>query len=56
MKGVKHENIAKIPHNKTSGEDEMDILALFKGYYNDFNLTHFKKMIEVRDAYSVSWI
>jgi len=50
MRGVKHGNIGKIPHNKTSDEDEMDILALLKGDYNDFNLTHFKEMIEVHEG------
>lgn len=46
MKGVKHGNTGKIPHNKTSPELEMDVLSLLKTYYYDFNLTHFKEMLE----------
>ena len=50
MKGVKHGNTGKIPYNKTSPELEMDIHALLKGKYYDFNLTHFKEMIEVHEG------
>ena len=50
MKGVKHGNLGRIPYNKTSPEDEMDILALLKGDYNDFNLTHFKEMILLHEG------
>jgi len=53
MKGVKHGNIGKIPYNKTSIELEMDLLALLKGKYYDFNLTHFREMIEVHEGISV---
>ena len=53
MKGIKHGNKCKIPYNKTSDELEMDIHALLKGKYYDFNLTHFKEMIEVHEGISV---
>jgi len=50
MKGVKHGNLGKKPVNKTNPELEMDILSLLKGKYYDFNLTHFKEMIEIHEG------
>ena len=50
MMGVKHGNIGNIPHNKTCSELEMDLLSLLRGKFNDFNLTHFKEMIEVHEG------
>lgn len=50
MKGVKHGNVGKVAHNRTPLELEMDIHALLKGKYYDFNLTHFKEMIEVHEG------
>jgi hypothetical protein len=50
MKGVKHGNLGKEPINKTDPELEMDILSLLKGKYYDFNLTHFKEMIEIHEG------
>lgn len=50
MVGIKHGNNGKVPHNKTSPEIEMDIQSLLRGKYNDFNLTHFKEMIEVHEG------
>ncbi len=50
MKGIKHGNVGNIPHNKTSLELEMDIHGLLKSKYYDFNLTHFKEMIEVHEG------
>lgn len=49
-KGVKHGNIGKVPHNKTPIDIEIDIHALLKGKFNDFNLTHFKEMIQVHEG------
>lgn len=46
MPGVKHGNLGNIPHNKTCPELTQDIHGLLKGKYNEFNLTHFKEMIE----------
>ncbi len=53
MKGVKHGNLGKIPHNKTPSELELDILSLLKGKYYDFNLTHFKEMIHVHEGIEI---
>lgn len=53
MKGVKHGNLGKVPHNKTSTDLEMDILSLLKGKYYDFNLTHFKEMIHLHEGIDV---
>lgn len=53
MKGVKHGNIGKTPYNKTSPELEMDLYVLLKGKYYDFNLTHFKEMIEIHEGISI---
>ena len=53
MKGVKHGNTGKIPYNKTSSELEMDLHALLKGKYYDFNLTHFKEMIQVHEGIDI---
>ena len=50
MKGVKHGNSGKIPYNKTSAETEMDVHSLLKTYYYDFNLTHFKEMLESHEG------
>ena len=53
MKGIKHGNIGKVPHNKTSELLEMDIHSLLKGKYYDFNLTHFREMIQEHEKISV---
>ena len=50
MKGIKHGNFGNIPYNKTPIDLEMDLLSLLKGKYYDFNLTHFKEMIEVHEG------
>jgi len=50
MKGVKHGNLGKVPINKTDPELEMDVLSLLKGKYYDFNLTHFREMIETHEG------
>jgi hypothetical protein len=50
MPGVKHGNLGRTPHNKTCEELEQDIHGLLKGKYNDFNLTHFKEMIECHEG------
>lgn len=53
IKGVKHGNGGNIPFNKTSTELEMDIHALLKGKYYDFNLTHFREMLQYHEKISV---
>jgi hypothetical protein len=53
MLGVKHRNLGRIPYNKTSLELEQDIHALLKGKYNNFNLTHFKEMIETYEGIKI---
>ena len=53
MRGIKHGNSGNIPFNKTSAEFEMDIHALLKGKYYDFNLTHFQEMIELHEKITV---
>jgi len=50
IRGLKHGNLGRPPHNKTPTELEMDILALLKGRYYDFNLTHFREMIDVHEG------
>jgi len=53
MKGIKHGNLGKIPHNKTSHELEMDVHSLLKGKYYDFNLTHFREMIKHHEGITI---
>jgi hypothetical protein len=53
MKGVKHGGIGKVPYNKTPIDTELDIHALLKGKYYDFNLTHFKEMIYIHEGIDV---
>ncbi len=48
--GVKHGNTDKIPHNKTSMQIETDIENLLKNDYYDFNLTHFREMLEDKEG------
>ncbi len=50
MLGVKHGNIGKIPWNKTSDEILKDIKDLLKNDYSNFNLTHFREMIEIHEG------
>jgi hypothetical protein len=50
MAGIKHGNSGKTPHNKTTALLEADIKSLLKNDYNDFNLTHFKEMIEEKEG------
>lgn len=50
MRGVKHGNLGKAPHNKTSKEMELDILSLLKTSYYDFNLTHFREMLHSQEG------
>lgn len=50
MTGVKHGNLGKVPHNKTDPELEMEVLGLLKSHYYDFNLTHFKEMLESHEG------
>lgn len=53
IRGLRHGNKGKIPTNKTSTDLEMDIYALLKGKYYDFNLTHFREMIELHEGISI---
>lgn len=48
--GVKHGNTDKIPHNKTSMQIETDIKDFLKNDYYDFNLTHFREMLEDKEG------
>jgi hypothetical protein len=50
MLGVKHGNLGKTPCNKTSIELEDEVKVLLKNDYYDFNLTHFKEMIEDKEG------
>lgn len=53
MIGVKHGNVGKIPHNKTSYQDEFDIKTLLKNDYYDFNLTHFREMLLEKEGMNI---
>lgn len=53
MLGVIHGNFGKVPHNKTSFHDELDIKNLLKNDYYDFNLTHFKEMILEKEGIDI---
>lgn len=53
MLGVKHGNLGKIPHNKTSLLIEEDIKSLLKKDYYDFNLTHFGEMLLEKEGMRV---
>ncbi|MBF0316388.1 MAG: hypothetical protein HQK52_23425 [Oligoflexia bacterium] len=53
MMGAKHGNTSKVPVNKTPAELEMDVLALLKGKYYDFNLTHFRSMIKAHEGIDI---
>lgn len=48
--GLLHGNTNNIPFNKTSKDVESDIFSLLKNDYFDFNLTHFKEMIEEKEG------
>lgn len=50
MFGVKHGNTGKVPHNKTSPEMLREIEELLRTDYKNFNLTHFREMIEVHEG------
>lgn len=53
MLGVKHGNVGKKPWNKTSSELIEDVLHLLKHDYSNFNLTHFKEMLEIHEGMSI---
>jgi len=48
--GVVHGNTGKEPHNKTSQQTEDEVTSLLRTKYYDFNLTHFREMIEEREG------
>jgi len=50
MAGVKHGNTGKLPHNKTCPVLESEIKSLLKNDYYDFNLTHFREMVEDKEG------
>jgi transposase len=50
MAGVKHGNIGKIPHNKTHEQLEAEVKTFLKNEYYDFNLTHFREMLEEKEG------
>jgi hypothetical protein len=54
IKGVKHGNQGKIPKNKTDACLLMEIHSLLRGKYYDFNLTHFREMIEFHEGIKAS--
>lgn len=53
MLGVKHGNANKVPWNKTDPEILNDIKELLENDYSNFNLTHFKEMLEVHEGITV---
>lgn len=53
MAGVKHGNTGKIPWNKTTDQVLKDIKDLLENDYSNFNLTHFKEMIEIHEGIKV---
>lgn len=44
--GALHGNAGRIPHNKTTLEQEIQLVDLLKHKYQNFNLTHFREKIE----------
>mgnify|MGYP003951940967 CR=1 FL=1 len=50
MLGVKHGNLGKIPWNKTPDIILDDIKNLLQNDYSNFNLTHFKEMLEIHEG------
>lgn len=53
MLGVKHGNFGKVPHNKTSALVEEDVRSLLKKDYYDFNLTHFRELLQEKEGLKV---
>ena len=53
MLGVKHGNTNRIPWNKTSDILLKDVLELLKNDYQDFNLTHFREMLEDKEGIKI---
>jgi transposase len=51
--GLVHGNAGKTPHNRTDKELEIELTALMRTKYYDFNLTHFKEMILEHEGISV---
>ena len=48
--GVKHGNQGRRPWNKTSDEITDDIKELLENDYKNFNLTHFREMLEIHEG------
>ena len=53
MAGIKHGNSGKTPYNKTPDQLESEVKSLLKNDYYDFNLTHFKEMIEDKEGITI---
>lgn len=53
MMGIKHGNNGKTPYNKTPDQLESEVKSLLKNDYYDFNLTHFKEMIEDKEGITI---
>ena len=50
MLGIKHGNSGKTPFNKTPAQLESEVKSLLQNDYYDFNLTHFREMIEDKEG------
>lgn len=50
MLGIKHGNAGKVPYNKTPDDVLIEIEELLRTDYSNFNLTHFKEMIETHEG------
>ena len=53
MLGVKHGNTGKVPWNKTPPELLEDVLNLLQNDYREFNLTHFREMLQVHEGITI---
>ncbi len=53
MTGIKHGNSGKTPYNKTPAQLESEVKSLLKNDYYDFNLTHFRGMIEEKEGITI---
>jgi transposase len=53
MVGIKHGNSGKTPYNKTPQQLESEVKSLLKNDYYDFNLTHFREMIEEKEGITI---
>ena len=53
MVGIKHGSSGKTPYNKTPQQLESEVKSLLKNDYYDFNLTHFREMIEDKEGITI---